>query len=106
MRTQKWRVPRKIHPPAFTIGLNHCRQTSIPVWSPWQTISQILMETSVFASALSFCETGWKLFSQAEKPESTLLASKTSIEYLYGITRYELCTFRSISIWTHLIFDD
>src|SRR2546421_13061679 len=76
MRTQKRKVPRKIHPPAFKIGLSHCRQTSIPVWSPWLTISQILMETNVFASALSFCETGWKLFSQDEKHESISHVSK------------------------------
>src|SRR5438876_4952101 len=66
MRTQKRKVPRKIHPLKFKIGLSHCRQTSIPVWSPWLTILQILMETNVFASALSFCEAGWKLFSQEE----------------------------------------
>src|SRR6266566_8264039 len=66
MRMQKRKVPRKIRPPAFKTGLNHCRQMSIPVWSPWLTISQILMETNVFASALSFCESGWKLFSLEE----------------------------------------
>src|SRR2546430_17673900 len=71
MRTQRRKVLRKIHPPAFKTGLNHCRLTSIPVWSLWQIIWQNRMETNVFASALSCCETGWKLFSQSEKTEST-----------------------------------
>src|SRR5207248_8928071 len=76
MRTWRHEEARKTHPQTFKTGLNHCRQTSIPVWSLWQIIWQNRMETNVFASVLSFCETGWKLYSKDEKPESTSHVSK------------------------------
>src|SRR6266511_1170589 len=69
MRTQRQNVLRKTHPPAFKIGLKHCRQTIIPVWSLWLTISQNRMQTNVFGSESRYCETGWKLVWQDEKPE-------------------------------------
>src|SRR6266513_1143134 len=71
MRTWRLEGARKTHPQTFKIGLNHCPQTSIPVWSLWQIIWQNRMETNVFASVLSFCESGWKLFSQEERAEMT-----------------------------------